>query len=166
MSKAAAIGIDIAGTQIKAVAVDGEGTVLGRCHTDTCDQAEILLERVDSLLEQLPSSDALGISTTGLVLPGSNKVAWIKGRVECLHGLDWSHRPISRDRACPTGPRSRRDWCGTECNAWRRSMNHPPPAPSTVFSPGPARSMFQSRRAGLNITLHLTVYESHARLPR
>jgi glucokinase len=90
MSKAAAIGIDIGGTQIKAVAVDGEGTVLGRSHTDTCDQAEILLERVNSLLEQLPSSEALGISTTGLVPPGSNKVAWMKGRVECLHGLDWS----------------------------------------------------------------------------
>ena len=97
MSEAAAIGIDIGGTQIKAVAVDGEGTVLGRCHTDTCGQAEILLERVNSLLEQLPSSEALGISTTGLVLPGSNKVAWIKGRVECLHGLDWSkqlHRSV------------------------------------------------------------------------
>jgi glucokinase len=90
MSKAAAIGIDIGGTQIKAVAVDGEGTVLGRSLTDTCDQAEILLERVNSLLEQLPSSEALGISTTGLVPPGSNKVAWMKGRVECLHGLDWS----------------------------------------------------------------------------
>ena len=37
MSKVAAIGIDIGGTQIKAVAVDGEGTVLGRQQADTSD---------------------------------------------------------------------------------------------------------------------------------
>ena len=42
MSKVAAIGIDIGGTQIKAVAVDGEGTVLGRRQADTSDRAEIL----------------------------------------------------------------------------------------------------------------------------
>ena len=44
MSKVAAIGIDIGGTQIKAVAVDGEGTVLGRRQADTSNRAEILFE--------------------------------------------------------------------------------------------------------------------------
>ena len=97
MSKLAAIGIDIGGTQIKAVAVDGEGTVLGRRQIDTSDRGDILLERVNSLLEQLPSSEALGISTPGLVPSDSNKVAWMNGRLECLHGLDWSKqldRPV------------------------------------------------------------------------
>jgi glucokinase len=92
MSKAAAIGVDIGGTQIKAVAVDSEGTVLGRRQADTSDQAEVLFERLNELLEQLPSSKALGISTPGLVPPGSNTVAWMLGRLDYLEGLDWSKR--------------------------------------------------------------------------
>ena len=92
MSKAAAIGVDIGGTQIKAVAVDSEGTVLGRRQADTSDQAEVLFERLNELLEQLPSSEALGISTPGLVPPGSNTVAWMLGRLDYLEGLDWSKR--------------------------------------------------------------------------
>ena len=97
MSKVAAIGIDIGGTQIKAVAVDGEGTVLGRRQADTSNRAEILFERLNELLEQLPSSKALGISTPGLVPPSSNSVAWMHGRLEYLEGLDWSKqldRPV------------------------------------------------------------------------
>ena len=97
MDKAAAIGVDIGGTQIKAVAVDSEGTVLGRRQTDTSDEAEVLFERLNEVLEQLPSSEALGISTPGLVPPGSNTVAWMLGRLEYLEGLDWSKqldRPV------------------------------------------------------------------------
>jgi glucokinase len=97
MSKAAAIGIDIGGTEIKAVAVDGEGSVLGRRQADSSDRAEVLFERLNALLEQLPSSEALGISTPGLVPPGSNSVAWMHGRLEYLEGLDWSkqlNRPV------------------------------------------------------------------------
>jgi glucokinase len=97
MSKAAAIGIDIGGTQIKAVAVDGEGAVLGRRQADTSDRAEVLFERLNKLLEELPSSEALGISTPGLVPPGSTRVAWMQGRLEYLQGLDWSQqldRPV------------------------------------------------------------------------
>ena len=81
MSKAAAIGIDIGGTQIKAVAVDGEGTVLGRSHTDTCDQAEILLERVNSLLEQLPSGEALGISPATAYRHWAYARAWLSSEL-------------------------------------------------------------------------------------
>jgi glucokinase len=97
MSKAAAIGIDIGGTEIKAVAVDSEGTVLGRRQADSSDRAEALFERLNALLEQLPSGEALGISTPGLVPPGSNSVAWMHGRLEYLEGLDWSkqlNRPV------------------------------------------------------------------------
>jgi glucokinase len=97
MSKAAAIGIDIGGTQIKAVAVDGAGIVLDRRQADSPNRAEALLERLNDLLGQLPSSEALGISTPGLVPPGSNKVAWMLGRLEYLEGLDWSKqldRPV------------------------------------------------------------------------
>ena len=97
MSKVAAIGIDIGGTQIKAVAVDGGGTVLGRQQADTSERAEVLLQRLNELLEQLPSSEALGISAPGLVPPGSASVAWMHGRLDCLEGLDWSKqldRPV------------------------------------------------------------------------
>jgi glucokinase len=97
MSKAAAIGIDIGGTQIKAVAVDGEGGVLGRREAGTSDRAEVLFERLNELLGQLPSSEALGISTPGLVPPGSTSVAWMQGRLDYLEGLDWSKqldRPV------------------------------------------------------------------------
>jgi len=97
MSKAAAIGIDIGGTQIKAVAVDGAGIVLDRRQADSPNRAEALLERLNDLLGQLPSSEALGISTPGLVPPGSNNVAWMLGRLEYLEGLDWSKqldRPV------------------------------------------------------------------------
>jgi glucokinase len=97
MSKVAAIGIDIGGTQIKAVAVDGGGTVLGRQQADTSERAEVLLQRLNELLEQLPSSEALGISAPGLVPPDSASVAWMHGRLDCLEGLDWSKqldRPV------------------------------------------------------------------------
>jgi glucokinase len=96
MSTAAAIGVDIGGTQIKAVAVDGEGCVLGRRQADTSERAEVLLQGLNELLDQLPSSEALGISAPGLVPPGSASVAWMHGRLDCLEGLDWSkqlHRP-------------------------------------------------------------------------
>jgi glucokinase len=97
MSKVAAIGIDIGGTQIKAVAVDGGGTVLGRQQADTSERAEVLLQRLNKLLEQLPSSEALGISAPGLVPSDSASVAWMHGRLDCLEGLDWSEqldRPV------------------------------------------------------------------------
>jgi glucokinase len=97
MSKVAAIGIDIGGTQIKAVAVDGGGTVLGRQQADTSERAEVLLQRLNELLQQLPSSEALGISAPGLVPPDSASVAWMHGRLDCLEGLDWSKqldRPV------------------------------------------------------------------------
>ncbi len=94
---AAAIGIDIGGTQIKAAAVDGAGAVVGQLQHPTPQQRPELIDAVRSLVAELPSTRRVGVSSPGLAARDGRSIAWMRGRMQCVEGLVWSDaldRPV------------------------------------------------------------------------
>lgn len=90
-----AIGIDLGGTNIKAVAVAEEGKVLARAGAPTGDRADApWQERVRDALRELESkcgpAAAVGLSAPGLASPDGRRIASMKGRMAGLQGLDWT----------------------------------------------------------------------------
>jgi glucokinase len=91
-----AIGIDLGGTNIKAVAVARDGDVVERSTCATADDGTgMWAERVRSVVRTLQGSrgelaSAIGIATPGLPAPGGRSIASVSGRLRQLHGLDWT----------------------------------------------------------------------------
>jgi len=91
-----AIGIDIGGTRIKAVALSAGHAVLDRCETATVDEPAGLVAAVAAAIERLSDAapDATGVPV-GLAAPGlaaddERSIAWMQGRLEAVQGLDWT----------------------------------------------------------------------------
>lgn len=96
--KTQAIGIDIGGTNIKAVALSPDGAIMHEAHVATSEDRATLIDRVRRLLAELEGIDApVGISSPGLADRDNRSIRWMRGRMECLEGLDWSReldRPV------------------------------------------------------------------------
>ncbi|MFW6060739.1 MAG: ROK family protein [Phycisphaeraceae bacterium] len=86
------IGIDIGGTNIKAVRLDAAGQVLQSAHYPTPTQRDALIERVRALLTELgANADAsVGIAAPGLADADNRAIQWMRGRLDCIEGLNWS----------------------------------------------------------------------------
>jgi glucokinase len=101
MGEAFAVGIDVGGTNIKAVTIDASGRELERAGVATPGDRERLVREIGEIYRRL---DGAGAAAVGLCSPGlagrdARSIVWMRGRMEALQGLDWtsalgSHRPV------------------------------------------------------------------------
>lgn len=95
MSKTA-IGIDLGGTRIKAVAIDAEGHLLHELCEATHDGADGIWKNavaaaVSELKTKMKTGDVvIGISAPGLPNGSNSAVAYMPGRLQGLENFDWS----------------------------------------------------------------------------
>ena len=90
-----AIGIDIGGTFSKLVAVSRDGMVLlrARLHTTDCPQEQWrpeILSEVVKIEREVGHVETLGVACPGLVHRDGQSIAWMKGRLSFLEGLNWT----------------------------------------------------------------------------
>ncbi|MEM8783778.1 MAG: ROK family protein [Planctomycetota bacterium] len=86
----AALGLDIGGTAIKAVRIDPEtGEVLKQLTEATPDTGEALIATARGMVEAL-GGGKVGVAGPGLADERNRWIAWMRGRMEMLEGLDWS----------------------------------------------------------------------------
>jgi predicted NBD/HSP70 family sugar kinase/uncharacterized phosphosugar-binding protein len=91
-----AIGVDLGGTNIKAAAVDPSGKVLAqdrgatRDGTSSASWIETIRELVARLQKETPGRlAAIGVGAPGVAARDGRTVAYMKGRMAGLEGLDW-----------------------------------------------------------------------------
>jgi glucokinase len=91
-----AIGIDLGGTSIKAMAITAQGRVLSKINRPF-DSAKKLdwAETIRALIPELQSehrapADAVGISAPGLAAKDARSIAFMPERLQGLEGLIWS----------------------------------------------------------------------------
>lgn len=94
-----ALGIDIGGTNIKAVCVSPAGEIVQRHSYATEDRpgesGERLARRVGEVIEQIrggldDEARWLGLASPGLARPDGKAIAWMMGRLEPVMGLNWT----------------------------------------------------------------------------
>ncbi len=90
-----AIGIDLGGTNVKALAVNVDGAVLGRERFGTEDDpARKWIERIKSHIAEIESSrgpaSAVGVACPGLASTDGRTIRWMMHRLESVMGLDWT----------------------------------------------------------------------------
>jgi len=89
------VGIDLGGTQIKAVAVDASGTILSERTTDNGGADPVSwIARIAELLadwaaarHEVPSF--VGLCAPGLAAADAGSIAFMPGRMEALQGIVW-----------------------------------------------------------------------------
>ena len=90
-----AIGIDLGGTRIKAVAIDDEGNLLHQLYQPTNDGDDIVwknsvTQAVNDLKKKIDKQDTvIGISAPGLPNENNTAVAFMPGRLKGLENFDW-----------------------------------------------------------------------------
>lgn len=101
-----AIGVDIGGTNLKTVTVTPAGELLYRSSEPSQDAPDAAGYWVARVREQIAwiegqvgqPATAVGLSAPGLAAADGRSIAWMRGRMEAIQGLDWTQR---LDRACP-----------------------------------------------------------------
>jgi len=106
-----AIGIDLGGTRIKAIAAANDGAVLATVDERRIDApageggAPVWAERVRAIVAQLEAevgegAARIGLAAPGLPAPSGRSIAHMPGRLAGLEGLDWTEL-LERDRPVP-----------------------------------------------------------------
>ncbi|MBW6501720.1 MAG: ROK family protein [Bacteroidales bacterium] len=96
------IGIDLGGTRIKAVAIDGPGNILYQHYQPTCDGDDTawmnsVSEAAGKVQGEIHDPNALiGISAPGLPDESNSAIAYMPGRLHGLENFDWSARLKTR----------------------------------------------------------------------
>jgi len=91
-----AIGIDLGGTRIKAVAIDAEGNLLHQLYLPTNDGDEMVwtnsvTQAVNELKKEIDKQDVvIGISAPGLPNENNTTIAFMPGRLQGLENFDWT----------------------------------------------------------------------------
>ena len=91
-----AIGIDLGGTRIKAVAMDDEGNLLHQLYQPTNDGDDIVwknsvTQAVNDLKKEISKQDIIiGISAPGLPNENNTAIAFMPGRLQGLENFDWT----------------------------------------------------------------------------
>ena len=100
--KSVAIGIDLGGTRIKAVAINADGKVLHQLYNPTNDGddhswKETVATSVKELHSKLTKNDfSIGISAPGLPNNENTAIAFMPGRMQGLENFNWAdflHQP-------------------------------------------------------------------------
>jgi glucokinase len=101
-----AVGFDLGGTNIKAVAVSTDGTLLDHstCPTED-DESAVWAERVRRQLIALEEGRGararwIGVAAPGLVAPDGRSIAHVSSRLYRLQGLDWT-KHLQAERKIP-----------------------------------------------------------------
>ena len=90
------IGIDLGGTRIKAVAIDGHGNILHQHYQPTNDGDDAIwkiaiAKAVFEIQNKVKCSDSLiGISAPGLPNAGNSAIAFMPGRLQGLENFEWT----------------------------------------------------------------------------
>lgn len=85
------LGIDIGGTQIKFALVEPDGTLVDSRLEPTVDDSAALVEIVKQGADKMAASpSAVGISAPGLASADNRSIAWMRGRLQSVEGLNWS----------------------------------------------------------------------------
>ena len=91
-----AVGIDLGGSSIKAVAVTHEGQTLAQQQVDFDPAADRdWAKKICALVEEFrsrfdPPADGIGVSAPGLAARDGRSIAVMPGRLAGLEGLDWT----------------------------------------------------------------------------
>ena len=99
-----AIGIDLGGSLVKAVAVNAHGEQTGRWSLPTGDNAgraerPVFADAVAQIIREANDPGArIGLAAPGLAAADARSIAFMPGRLHGLAGLDWTNflgRPVS-----------------------------------------------------------------------
>jgi glucokinase len=91
------VGIDIGGTRIKATALDSDGRVVANKLVPSADCVETLVMTIAVIVDELAESGSpIGISAPGISSRDNRSIAWMRGRMEAVEGLNWQSR-LGRD---------------------------------------------------------------------
>lgn len=91
-----AIGIDLGGTRVKAVAIDGSGNTLHQHYQPTFDGDKngwknAVAAAFREVQDKTGNTDArVGISAPGLPNAGNSAIAWMPGRLQGLENFNWT----------------------------------------------------------------------------
>jgi glucokinase len=90
-----AIGIDLGGTNVKAVAVTPAGHILRHDSFGTCDDpamrwASAIKLHIEQLESELGRAAAVGIASPGLAARDEKSIAWMQGRLAAVQGFSWT----------------------------------------------------------------------------
>ncbi|HEY8668429.1 MAG TPA: ROK family protein [Tepidisphaeraceae bacterium] len=105
MANEYAIGIDLGGTNVKAICVDESGKILEHAQFPTTDDAagtfagEIRAE-VEKLEVRHGRARWIGVSSPGFARPDGKSIYWMAGRMEAVQGLEWT-KVFARDHLVP-----------------------------------------------------------------
>ncbi|MEE2777581.1 MAG: ROK family protein [Acidobacteriota bacterium] len=89
------IGVDAGGTNIKAVAIGGDGAIRAQLALATPQDRDGLIDAVAGLVADVESEIGktaanVGFSAPGLAARDGHSIAWMQGRMEAVQGLDWT----------------------------------------------------------------------------
>lgn len=91
------VGIDIGGTRIKAVALWNDGRIVAEKLVPSANCVESLVATIKSLVdEHAESGSSVGIGAPGIAGRDNRSIAWMRGRMEAVEGLNWQTR-LGRD---------------------------------------------------------------------
>jgi len=92
-----AIGIDLGGTRIKAVAIEADGKLLRQLYLPTNDGDELVWKNsvkqaVNELKKEIEGKDVvIGISAPGLPDENNTAIAFMPGRLQGLENFNWTN---------------------------------------------------------------------------
>lgn len=100
-----AIGIDLGGTNVKAVAVTAGGETLRQdrfgTHDDSAAQwADAIAAYIGRVEGEIGRAASVGVASPGLVRRDGRAIAWMQGRMSAVQGFDWTDF-LKRDAAVP-----------------------------------------------------------------